>query len=483
MWSFDDSNLPVVELASEVPAEANGSITNGGKTITFKLKPDTQWSDGEPVTSADFVFTYDMVMADKNTVQTRYPYADYVESVTAPDDHTVVVNFTEPFAAWLTSIFNYVLPKHVLQPVFDTDGTLDNAAWNRAPTVGTGPFVFKEWESGSHIIFTRNDHWPVQAKVDQVFIRIVPDDAAQLAAIENADTDIGVFLSYGDVPGLEALGTVEVVAVKSGYDEGWFLNFDPNTAHPAILDPNVRKAIAMATDREKITTDLLNGLTEPAATFWDSTAPYGDPSLKPYPYDPEGAMKLLDEAGWKDSDGDGFRDKDGVKLKLRYITNTRDLRKEVQAVVKQMWEQVGIEAELINYSSDVYWNSYGDNGPQPTGQYDIAEYSSVGSFPDPEASSNWLCSEMPGADNPEGGNWQYYCNADLDALLKAQATTVDPEARKQLYFQIEKIMFDDVVWIGMWKDPDLWSVNQRLTGVRLAGTNPFWNVTDWDIAP
>lgn len=487
LWSFDDNNQPVPELAAEVPTAENGGITNEGKTLTIKLNPDAVWSDGTPVTAADYVFTYEMVTSEKNTVQTTYPFTDYVTSVEAMDDLTLVVHFSEPFAPWLTTLFNTgyqsVLPKHVLAPVFEAEGSLNEAAWNKAPTVGVGPYVFAEWESGSHLRFVRNEKWWGPAPiVDEIFIRIVPDDAAQIAAIKAGDTDIGVFLSYSDVPDIEAAGTAVVVAVLSGYDEGWFLNVNPDTAHPAMLDVNVRKAIALATNREQITQDLLLGLTEPPATFWDGTPPYADTSLTPYPYDPEEAKALLDAAGWVDSNSDGTRDKDGVELVLRYITNDRQLRKDVQAVVQQMWAEVGIGSELVNHSSDIFWNSYGDGGPQATGEYDVAEYSSVGTFPDPEASANWLCSQIPSPDNPDGANWQGYCNEELDPLLQQQATTVDTQARIELYYQIEKIMYDDVIWIGMWKDPDLWSINNRLSGVRLSGASPFWNVTDWDVS-
>lgn len=482
LWNFNDSNQPVPQLAAEIPTAENGGISEDGKTLTIKLNPEAQWSDGTPLTSADFIFTYNMIISEQNTAQTTYPYADYVTSVEAPDPQTIIVNFNEPFAAWLTNIFTYVLPEHILQPVVDADGTLDNAEWNRAPSVGAGPFVFAEWESGSHLRFVRNENWfGTPAKVDEIFIRIVPDDAAQIAAIKASDSDIGVFLSYADVPEIESAGVAEVVAVLSGYDEGWFMNVSPETAHPAMLDVRVRQAIALATNREQITQDLLLGLTDPAATFWDSTPPYNNPNIQPYPYDPDQANALLDEAGWIDSNGDGTRDKDGVELVLRYITNTRELRKDVQAVVQQMWATVGIGAELINHSSDVFWNSYGDGGPQAVGDYDIAQYSSVGAFPDPEASSNWLCSQIPSPENPEGGNWQGYCNEALDTLLQQQATTVDTQARIELYYQIAQLMYDEVLWIGMWKDPDLWSVNNRLTGVSISGSTPFWNVSDWDI--
>ena len=245
--------------------------------------------------------------------------------------------------------------------------------------------------------FTANPNWIAPPKMEQVFVRIVPDDAAQEAAIIAGDTDIGVFLSSDQIEKLEAGGDVKVVSVASGYDEGWFMNVNPETAHPAMLDVNVRKAIAMATDRFSIVKDLLVGSVNPVNTnFWDNNPPYGDTDIKPYPYDPEQAKQLLDAAGWKDTNGDGTRDKDGVELKLRYITNDRELRKNVQAVVQQQWSQVGIAAELVNYSSDVFWNGFNNDGPQAQGLYDVAEYSSVSNgFPDPKPPTTGCVSKFP----------------------------------------------------------------------------------------
>ncbi len=482
LWSFDENNQAVPEIAAEIPTAENGGLSADGKTITVHLREDVTWSDGTPLTADDFVFSYDMIMSDKNIVSGRYPYEDYVASVTAAEAHTLVITLTEPFAPWLATIFqSWVLPKHILQPVFEAEGTLDNADWNRNPTVGVGPFVFSEWESGSHIIFKANPNWVHPAKLAQIVIQIVPDDAAQEAAIIAGDTQIGVFLSSDQIPTLEADGTVNVVAVPSGYDEGWFMNVNPETAHPAMLDKNVRLAIALATDRFTIVKDLLNDQINPVnVTFWDATSPYGNPNLTAYPYNPDEANRLLDEAGWVDTNADGTRDKDGVELILRYITNTRELRKNVQAVVQQQWSLVGIGAILENHSSDIYWNSYAEGGPQAQGLYDIAEYSSVGSFPDPEASSGWLCSEISSADNPDGANWQGVCIEALDALLKEQATTLDTQTRIDLYHQIAQIMYDEVLYVGIWLDPDLWSIHNTLSNVTLSGASPFWNAADWE---
>ncbi len=480
-WDFDENGNPVAVLVKEVPSAENGGLSADGKTVTLNLRDDVKWSDGEPLTADDYVFTFDMIMSDKNTPLGRYPYDKYVDSVVAQDATTVVINLKEPFAAWQTTLFYWILPKHILQPVFDADGNIDQAEWNRNPTVGLGPFVFSEWETGSHLAFKANPVWYNPPKLEQVFVRIVPDDAAQEAAILAGDTDIGTFLSSDQIEKLEADGKVKVVPVTSGYNEAWFLNVNPDTAHPAMLDVNVRKAIALATDRFTIVNDLLMADINPVnATYWDMTPPYQS-GLEAYPYDPEEAKSLLDEAGWVDSNGDGTRDKDGKELVLRYITNTRELRKNVQAVVQQQWAQVGIGAELVNHSSDIFWNTFNDGGPMALGEYEIAEYSSAqNAFPDPDTEI-FTCGQVVSADNPDGTNDQGYCNPELDKLFKQQAVEMDPAARKELFTQIEQIMYDDYVYVGMWNDPDLWSVSSRFQGVKFSGVYPFWNVSDWEV--
>jgi hypothetical protein len=177
------------------------------------------------------------------------------------------------------------------------------------------------------------------------------------------------------------------------------------------------------------------------------------------------------------------RDKDGTELVLRYVTTTRELRKNVQAVVEQQWAAVGIGVELRNFTGDIFFGGYAAGGPMSIGDYDIGEYSNAPGFPDPELSNYFLCSEITSADNPDGGNNQGYCNADLDALLTEQSSTVDLNKRIDLYHQIQKILYDDVVLVMMWSDPDLWSSNNRLRGVKFSGATPFWNSNEWFVAP
>lgn len=477
-WDFDDQNNPHPVLVKEMPGEENGGISPDGRVITLKLRDDIVWSDGTPITSEDFVFTYEMTMSPKNTVASTFPY-DKLEKVEAPDAQTVVMTFKEPFAAWQATLWHGLLPAHILRPVFEKEGTIDAAEWNRAPTVGCGPFVFKEWESGSFIRFVANEkYWLGRPKMDEIFIRIVPDDASQVAALKAGDGDLGTFIAYSDIPTLEQAG-VQMVKVFSGYNEGWYFYLHPEKGHPALKDVRVRQAIALAFDRFSICKDLLLGLTRPPATYWANT-PWQDPTLEPWPYDPERAKQLLDEAGWKDTNGDGVRDKDGVELVLTLGTTTREIRRDVQAVAQQQLAQVGIKLELANADSDIFFGSYGEGGPCATGQYDIFEYSTVTNYPDPDT-ADWLCGEIPSDENPAGVNWQAVCDEELDGLFQLQATQVDPAERQQTFHKITRLIYEKVYWLGVWEDPDIWAVGPRLKNVRLSGATPFFNIVEWDL--
>lgn len=477
-WDFDDSNQPLPRLVTELPSVDNGGLSADGKVITMKLRDDIVWSDGTPITSEDFVFTYQMIMADRNTVASRNPY-DLMEKVEGPDARTVVITFKEPYAPWVANLWRGLLPAHVLKPIFDQEGTIDTAEWNKAPTVGCGPFVFDQWESGSFTRFVANEkYWLGRPKLDEIFFRFVPDDASQIAALKAGDGDLGTFFAYSDLPELEAAG-IKIINSFSGYNEGIYFNMHAEKGHPALKDVKVRQAIALAFDRQKLVDDLLLGRTKVAATDWDNT-PYNDPSISPWPYDPEKAKALLDEAGWVDSNGDGVRDKDGVELVLKYGTTTREIRQDTQAVAQQQLAEVGIKLDLQSFDPDIFFASYAENGASANFSLDLIEYSDSPNFPDPDTSA-WLCAEIPSDENPTGVNTSGLCDEELDALFKLQATQVDYNERVQTFNKITKMIFENVYWLGLWQDPDLFGVSSRLANVKISGVTPFFNIMEWDL--
>jgi peptide/nickel transport system substrate-binding protein len=474
-WNFDEKNEPFPNLVSEIPSIANGGLSADGKSITLHLRDGLKWSDKQPLTSADFRFTWAMHMDTHNTVASAYPY-NMISSIETPDAKTVVMKFDAPFAPWVT-LWRGIIPEHILKPVFDADGTLDKADWNSAPTVGCGPYVFAEWSKAQYARFVINDnYWGKKPKINEIFFRIVSDTAAQTAALKNGDGVLGTFFPYSDVPALKSAG-LNVVTEPNGQNEGLFFVVNDKVGNPGLADVAVRQAIAMSIDRESINKNLMLGLTQTPASYWDSLPFYNNPPVKNYPYDPEGAKKLLDQAGWVDSNGDGSRDKNGVELVLTYGTTISEIRQNVQAVIQQQLAAVGIKVELQSYESDAF---FAQDGPAARGEVDIMQWTDGPSVPDPDV-YYWYCSEIPTADYPAGSNWQYICDEKLDSLLTLQTSQVDPNERQKTISQINQIFHDKVYWLGLWQEPDRWAVSPRLTGVKFSGVTPFFNVAEWDL--
>src|SRR5512137_1622112 len=268
-WEFDENNKPFPVLVKEIPSVENGGVSADGRVITMHLRSDIKWSDNTPVNADDFIFTWQMAVSSQNAVASVYPY-DKIESVTAPDPQTVVITFTDPFAPWLANLWHGILPAHILRPVYEADGTIDNAEWLMSPTVGCGPYNFVEWESGSFARFVRNEnYWGTPAKIDEIFIRFVPDEASQTQALKAGDADMGTFVSYSEVPGLKDAG-LNIMIEPNGYNEFMFFMVNEQKSNPALLDVRVRKAIVLAIDRDGINRDLFLGLTKTPTSFWDA---------------------------------------------------------------------------------------------------------------------------------------------------------------------------------------------------------------------
>ena len=307
----------------------------------------------------------------------------------------------------------------------------------------------------------------------------MPDDAAQVAALKAGDADLGTFIAYSDVPTLKDAG-LNMVVEPSGYNEWMFFLVNEDKGHPALLDVNVRKAIALAIDPSSINRDLHFGLTKTPASFWDALPYYNNPPLTPYPYDPEEAKRLLDQAGWVDSNGDGVREKDGVELEIVHATTIRKDRQDVQAVMQQHLAEVGIKLNIASVDDTLYFASYAEGGPAARGEYDIQEWSDGPLFPDPDL-YYWLCSEIPTDEYPTGENWFYLCDEELDRLITLQSTQVDVIERQKTISQINQLFYDKVYIIGLWQDPDVYAVGSRLKNVKFSGVTMFYNIADWEL--
>jgi len=471
-WVFDENDQPLPVLLTEMPSLDNGGVSQDGKTITLKLRDDITWSDGEPITADDFVFTWEMANEPANAVNT-FPY-DLIETMKAADATTVILTFAVPYIPWRATTLREILPEHVLRPVFEAEGTLDNATWNFEPTVGCGPYVLAEWESGSYARFVRNENYYNEpAKIDEVYIRFVPDTTAQTTALVNRDADVGYLPPFADRPILKDAGII-VEPVNSGYNEGLFVNLENN---PAMKELEVRQAVAMCIDRQAYIDDVLFGETEVATSFWNDTQ-WQDPTLEPWPFDPVKANQMLDDAGWIDSNGNGTRDKDGVELALNHSTINDDYRIDFQALVQQDLAGCGIQLEISSYPILDYLASGAESACYTDS--DLCMWAWASSFPDGDT-NRFMCSAIPSDDNPRGRNLFRLCDPELDALFEKEITQVDPAERLVTFHEISRYMTENAYWIGLWSDPDVYAYNPDITGVLFSAQNPYFNINEWDL--
>jgi peptide/nickel transport system substrate-binding protein len=485
----NDKGEYVPVLAVEVPSVENGGVSKDGLTITYKLKKDVKWSDGQPFTSADVKFTWEALVNPKNLVKSRSGY-ELIESVETPDDHTAVVKYKEYYAPYLTR-FAPVMPKHIL-------GELENmndAPYNRMP-VGTGPFKVTEWVSGDHITMVKNPYYREADKVriDKLFFKIIPSREVGIAQIQAGDID-GVWdLIEAQIPMMERNPEVSLCLSSALVSERLILNHsipvapnngNPDYPHPILADLKVRQAIQYAIDKQTIIDKLLYGKAQPGTT----EIPDGwahNPMVKPTEYNPKKAMQLLDEAGWKPG-SDGIRQKDGTRLRLKITTTTGNkLREMVEQVLVAQMKAVGIEFYIENVPSSVLFGSWSNDADRKKGRYDILMYTTgPGIDPHQQYEGYFHSKNIPTVANGGSGyNYTRHRDAELDKWLEVAGKAPSMEKRAEAYRKAQERVAEIVPHIYLYRRVNVHAFRNNVKGWKPNGYGIIdavatWNVADW----
>ena len=498
VWYYDDKGAPVLELAAEYPSTDKGTISADGKVITYTLRPDLKWSDGEALTSADFKFTWEQILKPENKGMITKSGYDQIEKIDTPDATTAVVTFKNVYSPWGTLFLasaGGLLPMHALKDLPTLDGS---------PFVTTGagpfsgPFTIKEIAKGDRIVLAANpNYWRGKAKLDTVNIKIVESREAVLAGLQAGDLDIGPDFAESSIPDLQGVESLNTFAVPGSSFEHYFFNFgkgdaDSGPAGPCFFtNENVRKALTYGIDRFTIADKLLYGKTRVIATLWP-VAPWENTELKPYPYDPEMAKKLLDDAGYKvGADGIRAGQCGGKEVKLSFkhtTTSGNQLRANVQTLVQENLKQIGVEFIPDNKTSDIVFASWADGGTFTKGDYELGGYTTgyvTGGDPGGVVDA-FKISGIPSEKNPSGGNNYHLADADLDRLSTEQEQTSDPAKRKEIIDEMQKIIYDKAYVIPMYARLTVTAANKRVLNVKVVPDNiadAFTNSWEWDIAP
>ena len=390
-----------------------------GMQYTFHLRKNAVWTDGEPCTSADVKYTYDTIIAEK------YEFAnvfDYVESIEAPDDYTIVFNMKEPDPSFIGNVAWYgtfILAKHVYE---GTDWATNPA--NENP-VTTGPFKLDQWNKGTDIQIVPNENYfGDQPYLDRVIYQVIPDSTTAYQAWLNGEVDESWYYSEVEYPDLEAEGD-KYQWVESVWPSPWYMVFNVNEGQ--FADPAVRKAVAMGLNREDVSVKGTNGIKTAAQYFFPIV--YKDAlneNAKLPEYDPEGAMKVLEDAGYT-------KDADGFYLHVNFTSQAG--LPEVEQVIKANLADIGIDVyvDSLDYS---IWSEKMDSGDW--------EFAWMGGFQGPDVNATGKRLVTNGMINYSG-----YSNPEVDALYDQARQTTDPNKVNELMKQVQAILAEDIPNLNM----------------------------------
>ncbi len=497
---YDQGGTMVPWLAQKIPTVGNGGVSKDLTSITWNLKPNLKWSDGEPVTSADVVFTWIYCTHPDGGCAQNEKYND-IKNVEALDDLTVRVVFNVPkpfpYGPFVGAQAPILQAKQFAECIGAKAPECTEA--NFGP-VGTGPFVVKEFRPNDVISFEANSNYRDPSK--PAFATATLKGGGEATAAARSVLETGEFdyawnmqLAPDVLSAMEAKGKGKVVAAFGTLVERIMINFtNPSpdlgaeraTAkhpHPILTQIAVRKALSMAIDRNLLVEIGYGSAGRPscnvlpAPEIYRSTA--NDACLV---QDIEGAKKLLDEAGWK-AGADGIRTKDGKRLSLLFQTSTNAVRQDFQALVKQWWKEIGVETELRNIDASVFFGS--DPGSPDTFQKffaDVEMYANNFDGTDPEAyMSNWQCKQAPRPETQwQGNNMPRYCSQEYDGLVAEMATTGDLGERARLAKAMNDKLMQDYVMLPLVDRGRVSAHSNTLGGVVLnTWDSELWNIADW----
>ncbi len=502
---FDEAGNIYPRLVDEIPSLENGGVAEDLKSITWKLKDGLVWSDGTPVTAEDAVFTWQYCTHPEGGCA-QASYFEGVESVEAVDDRTIKVNFTEPKPFPYTALVGAESP--LIQKA-----QFDNCMGAKAPEcteqnfnpVGTGPFKVRDFKANDVIVYEANENYREPDK--PAFASVVFKGGGDAAAAARSVLETGEFdyawnlqVEPEILAQMEAAGKGEITVAFGTSVERLHMNqtnADPSlppdqrsvymegeNPHPFLTDPAVLKAMSMAIDRTLITEAGYGAGGQPTCNVLPAPALYASTANDDcVTQDIEGAKQLLDEAGWTDSDGDGIRDKDGVKLSVLFQTSTNSVRQGTQALIKQWWDELGIETELRNVSASVFFG--GDPASPDTFQKfsaDIEMYTNNFAGVDPEAyMADWRCDAMPRPSTQwQGTNIQRFCDPAYDALSKEMAVTADIDKRGEIAKKMNDMLVQSYTIQPLVHRGGVSAHSNTLGGVRMSDwDSELWNIQDW----
>lgn len=457
-------------LADESPmalAERYEYAGPDSAALVYHLRGDVRWSDGQPITAHDVVWTYQAVR-DPRTASPRQDYVEHIDSVVARDDSTVVFHFAHRYPEMLSHSGLGIAPRHVYQDAdlaqIRSHPTLVNPDQGRL--VVSGPFQIGRWDQGQQMVLVPNPHFRPQPHLDQIVIRVIPEATTRLVELQTGAVDLVRPVPHDQIPTLQAQGE-RIRLEREEKRQYEFIAYNPAAFAP-FADAEVRRALGLALDVPGILRALqMQDYALPAAgpyppIFRDL---YDPERMRPLPHDTARARQILAAKGWRDSDGDGVLDKDGRPFRFTLLTSAANPRRaDVSQIAQQQWKRLGIDARLQQLEFNTFFERLvGREYQAALGGW------AVGLSPD--------LTELWGEDSPF--NIVDYRNPEVSALFRQALAQPTEEAANRYWQAAAARLVQDQPYTWLYYLDQVDAVSNRLRGIKIDTYGAYQNTWEW----
>jgi len=483
-------DIPV--LAKEIPSVQNGEISADYTTVTWKLKSGVTWSDGQPFTADDVVFTWQYIVKPETGSTSTALYSD-IDKVEAVDPTTAKITFKAPAAAWFIPYVGdggEILPKHVVGMCSDSK----NCDFNQKP-VGTGAYVVTDFKAGDTVTYKANDKFrePNAPYFATVEMKGGGDATTAAKAVQTGQADFAWNLTVTPEVIKQLTDAGKTVPTPTGfYVEQLELNTaDPRnevdgelssakSKNPYFSDPLVRQAFAYVVDRDSIAKNLWG----PGGVAGNTLIPIvrGDKGL-PYSYDLKKAGDLLDQAGWKKG-ADGIRAKNGIQMNMTFRSSVVPQRDKEAQVIKGSLKELGINLDIRSVDASVFFGKPDNPDSAVRFTTDINMLATGSSKPDPQATfEGFTTAQLPSKANNWGlGNISRWSDPKYDQMYEQFKRELDPEKRKAMAVQLDNYILAAGIRVPIVIRNDVYATRPDLINVEYSPySSEAWNVGHWTL--
>lgn len=453
-----DTLVSITEDGYEGCLAESWTISEDGKIYTFKIRNGVTFSDGTVCDANAILANFNAIIENKDR-HTWLEMMNLLVGVSAPDDHTFVIELSEAYYPMLTEL-GCIRPFAMISPNCMIDGSTKDGV---SGYIGTGPYVLTDFETDQYAVFERNEnYWGEKPEIERITVKVIPDNQTRIMALESGEIDLIFGKNMLDADAISQYVDSDKFEVALS-DPTSTRHIVLNTTNEILSDTAVRQALQHATNRTAISEGIFYGLEQPADTLYAATVPYCDVELTPYEYSTETASSMLDEAGWI-MGSSGIREKGGKKLELDLLYNSDSVtEKTISEYLQSEYLKLGISLNIHGEEEQ----SYRDN--MKAGNFDMVFNICWGMPYDPQSSLAAMRAPVYGDFAAQQGLAD---KKEIDQAITDILTTTDEEERQELYRFVLTRLHEDAVYIPLTFECNKALYTKNLQGVHF-GTDQY----------